>query len=161
VQYVCQNGSNDADGTNRIRRLDCRSYPSPLLKLKNRFTCVTGRRASFAGGVPLAVLGGLPETFSSYNVPIYLGQYGVWHMPVVVMVAHLGDAELASEVRAAIEHVLADHAGDWRVSLIGSQANDRWELKVEGPNLFERSYILEGTAGEHCCPVKTRTESVG
>jgi len=70
-------------------------------------------------------------------------------MAVVVMVAHLGDAELASEVRAAIEHALADHAGDWRVSVIGSQANDRWELKVEGPNLFERTYMLEGTAGEH------------
>jgi hypothetical protein len=35
------------------------------------------------------------------------------------------------------------------VSVVGSQANDRWELKVFGPNLFERSYTLEGTSGEH------------
>jgi hypothetical protein len=27
------------------------------------------------------------------------------------------------------------------VSIIGSQANDRWELKIAGPNGFERSYL--------------------
>ena len=70
-------------------------------------------------------------------------------MPVLVTVAHLGNTELASEVRAAIEHALSDHEGDWRVSVVGSKANDRWELKVEGPNLFERTYMVEGTAGEH------------
>ena len=70
-------------------------------------------------------------------------------MPVLVSVANLGDAELASAVRAAIEHALGDQPGDWRVAVVGSQANDGWELKVEGPNLFERTYTLEGTAGEH------------
>jgi hypothetical protein len=38
---------------------------------------------------------------------------------------------------------------NWRVSIVGSQANDRWEMKIVGPNAFERSYTLEGTAGEH------------
>src|SRR5438067_2722808 len=38
---------------------------------------------------------------------------------------------------------LADRTGDWRVSIIGSQANDRWEMKIFGPNAFERSYTLE------------------
>jgi len=33
--------------------------------------------------------------------------------------------------------------------LFGSQANDKWEMKITGPNAFERSYTLEGTAGEH------------
>jgi hypothetical protein len=64
-------------------------------------------------------------------------------------VTHVGSEGLASDIRAAVEHALADHSGDWRVSVIGSQANDRWELKVFGPNLFERSYTLEGAAGEH------------
>jgi hypothetical protein len=27
--------------------------------------------------------------------------------------------------------------------------NDRWEMKIAGPNGFERSYTLEGRAGEH------------
>ena len=54
-----------------------------------------------------------------------------------------------SEIGAIIEHALADRPGDWRVSIIGSQANDRWELKITGPNAFERSYTLEGSAGEH------------
>lgn len=70
-------------------------------------------------------------------------------MAITVTVAHLGDAELAREVQVAIEHVLANYPGEWRVSVVGSQANDRWELKVFGPNLFERSYTLEGAAGEH------------
>jgi hypothetical protein len=33
--------------------------------------------------------------------------------------------------------------GIWRVSIVGSQANDRWEMKIVGPNAFERSYVLE------------------
>ena len=62
---------------------------------------------------------------------------------------HTGDSGLQAEVRAIIEHVLADRPGDWRVSIEGSQANDRWEMKITGPNAFERSYSLEGSAGEH------------
>jgi len=54
-----------------------------------------------------------------------------------------------AEIVALIEHTLADRPGDWRVSIIGSQANDRWEMKIAGPHAFERSYTLEGSAGEH------------
>ena len=70
-------------------------------------------------------------------------------MAVSVEMQHTGDPGLQAEVRAMIEHVLADRVGDWRVSMIGSQANDRWEMKIVGPNGFERSYTLEGCAGEH------------
>ena len=62
---------------------------------------------------------------------------------------HTGDPNQQREVAAVIEHVLADRAGDWRVSIVGSQANDRWEMRITGPNAFERSYTLEGSAGEH------------
>ena len=62
---------------------------------------------------------------------------------------HTGDPALCSEVAAAIEHVFADRAGDWRVSIVGSQANDRWEMQITGPKGFERSYTLEGSSGEH------------
>lgn len=54
-----------------------------------------------------------------------------------------------AEMVAIIEHVLSDRPGEWQVSIIGSQANDRWEMKIHGPNGFERSYTLEGSAGEH------------
>lgn len=47
------------------------------------------------------------------------------------------------------EHVLADQPGPWRISIIGSQENDAWELKVFGSNRFERTYLLEGTAAEY------------
>ena len=70
-------------------------------------------------------------------------------MAVSVEMQHTGDSALQAEIRAIIEHVLADRVGDWRVSIVGSQANDRWEMRIVGPNGFERSYTLEGSAGEH------------
>jgi hypothetical protein len=70
-------------------------------------------------------------------------------MAVTVEMYHAGDPVVRSEVVAVIEHVFADRPGDWRVSIIGSQANDRWEMKITGPKAFERSYTLEGSSGEH------------
>ncbi len=70
-------------------------------------------------------------------------------MAVSVEMHHTSDAERQRDVVAIVEHVLSDRPGDWRVSIIGSQANDRWEMKIAGPNAFERSYTLEGSAGEH------------
>ncbi len=70
-------------------------------------------------------------------------------MAVMVEMQNTGDPAMRAEVVALIEHVLADRPGDWQVSIVGSQANDRWEMKIVGPNGFERSYTLEGTAGEH------------
>lgn len=66
-----------------------------------------------------------------------------------VEMQHTGDPNMKAEVRAVVEHVLSDRPGDWRVLITGSQANDRWELKITGPQAFERSYTLEGSAGEH------------
>jgi hypothetical protein len=68
-------------------------------------------------------------------------------MAVSVETRHAGDPNMQAEVRVVIEHVLANRPGDWRVSIVGSQANDRWEMKIIGPNAFERSYTLEGSAG--------------
>jgi hypothetical protein len=71
-------------------------------------------------------------------------------MAVTAEMIHTGCApEVRREVGALIEHALADCPGDWRVLIIGSRANDRWEMKITGPNSFERSYTLEGTAGQH------------
>jgi len=70
-------------------------------------------------------------------------------MPVTVEMHNTGDAELQRDVVAMIEHVLSDRPGSWRVVIMGSQANDRWEVKITGPNAFERCYTLEGTRGQH------------
>jgi hypothetical protein len=70
-------------------------------------------------------------------------------MGVTVEMHNTGDAELQRNVVAIVEHVLSDRPGDWRVLIVGSQANDRWEMKIFGPKAFERSYTLEGAAGEH------------
>jgi hypothetical protein len=70
-------------------------------------------------------------------------------MAVLVEMHHTGDAASQREVAALVEHMLADRPGDWRVSILGSQGSDRWDLTITGPNGFERSYTLEGSAGEH------------
>ena len=70
-------------------------------------------------------------------------------MAVVVEMHNTGNPELRSEVAAVVEHVLADRPGDWHVSILGTQASERWEMKIQEPNGFERSYTLEGSIGEH------------
>ena len=70
-------------------------------------------------------------------------------MPVTVEMQHTGDAAPQREVAALVEHVLADRPGKWMVSIVGSKGSARWEMTIAGPNGFERSYSLEGSAGEH------------
>jgi hypothetical protein len=70
-------------------------------------------------------------------------------MAVSVELHNTGNPDNRAEITAIIEHVLSGRPGDWRVLIIGSQGNDRWEMKIEGPHSFERSYTLEGSANEH------------
>jgi hypothetical protein len=50
-------------------------------------------------------------------------------MGVTVEMHNTGDAERRRDVVAIVKHVLSDRPGNWRVFIIGSQANDRWEMK--------------------------------
>jgi hypothetical protein len=70
-------------------------------------------------------------------------------MAISVELHNTGNPDNRAEITAVIEHVLSGRPGDWRVLIIGSQANDRWEMKIEGPHSYERSYTLEGSANEH------------
>jgi hypothetical protein len=70
-------------------------------------------------------------------------------MSVLVELHNAGDATIRREVQAVVEHALSGRPGDWRVSILGSRAKEDWAMKVEGPNGFERSYTLVGSAGEH------------
>jgi hypothetical protein len=70
-------------------------------------------------------------------------------MAVAIEMQNTGDSRARREILAGVEHVMSDVAGEWRVSIVGSRANDNWEMKVEGPRGFERSYTLVGEAGEH------------
>src|SRR5262245_53697289 len=69
-------------------------------------------------------------------------------MSVLVEFHNTGDASIRSEIEAIVEHVLSGRPGEWRVSIVGSRAKQDWEMKVEGPNGFERSCTLVGGAGE-------------
>jgi hypothetical protein len=70
-------------------------------------------------------------------------------MAVRIEMQNTGDPRVRGEIVAILEHVLSDRPGEWRVSIVGSHGNDNWEMKVEGPAGFERSYTLVGGAGEH------------
>ena len=39
---------------------------------------------------------------------------------------------------------LWDREGEWRVLILGSRATADWEMKVQGPRGFERTYTLFG-----------------
>jgi len=70
-------------------------------------------------------------------------------MGVTIELQNLGDAELCREITAHVEHAFSDRQGNWRVSIAGSRAAESWDMRIEGPNGFERSYSLSGAAGEH------------
>lgn len=70
-------------------------------------------------------------------------------MPVTIETQNTGDANLQRDLVARIEHIFADRSGDWRVMILGSKGSDRWEMRITGPNAFERSYTLEGALGQH------------
>jgi hypothetical protein len=71
-------------------------------------------------------------------------------MTVMIEMHHTGCVPaVRSEIEAIIERALADRPGQWRVLIIGSQANDRWEMSMTGPSAFERTYTLERSLGEH------------
>jgi len=70
-------------------------------------------------------------------------------MPVTIETQNTGNAALQRDLVARIEHIMADRPGDWRVVIVGSKGSDRWEMKITGPNAFERSYTLEGALGQH------------
>jgi hypothetical protein len=70
-------------------------------------------------------------------------------MGVAVELHNTGTPEVRRELIALIEHVLSGRTGAWRVSIIGSQDSERWEMKIFGPYGFERTYTLESTAEEH------------
>ena len=68
---------------------------------------------------------------------------------MTIEMQNTGDSRARREILAGVEHVLSDVAAEWRVSIVGSRANDNWDMKVEGPRGFERSYTRVGEAGEH------------
>jgi hypothetical protein len=70
-------------------------------------------------------------------------------MPVTTDLQNLGDAQLCREIVASIENAISDKRGERRVSIAGSRASENWEMRVEGPNGFERTYTLAGAGGEH------------
>ena len=70
-------------------------------------------------------------------------------MPVTIEAQNMGETNLQRDLLERIEAVFADRPGDWRVVILGSKASDRWDMKITGPNAFERSYTLEGALGQH------------
>jgi len=57
-------------------------------------------------------------------------------------VQNTGDPRPRGEIVAILEHVLSDRHVEWRVCIVGTHANDNWEMKVGRPAGFERAYTL-------------------
>jgi hypothetical protein len=70
-------------------------------------------------------------------------------MPVTIEAQNTGDTNLQRDLVARIDQVFRNRPGDWRVVILGSKASDRWDMRITGPNAFERSYTLEGALGQH------------
>lgn len=70
-------------------------------------------------------------------------------MGVTIELQNLGDAQLCRDITARLEHTFSGRHGEWRVSIAGSRAAENWDLRVEGPNGFQRSYTLAAGVGEH------------
>ena len=70
-------------------------------------------------------------------------------MGVSAELHNLGDARLSKDITASTEHAFSNRRGDWRVTIAASRASENWEMRVEGPHGFERTYTLTGAAGEH------------
>ena len=107
-----------------------------------------------AGSVPLAISGALMFSFlglttlniySEVGLITLVGLVSKNGILIVQFANHLQEtgkqklaAWIGAEVQALVEHALSDRPGDWRVSIVGSRENDSWEMKVLGPNGFER-----------------------
>ena len=70
-------------------------------------------------------------------------------MGVTIELQNLGDVRLCRDITVYLEHAFSGRQGEWRVSISGSRAAESWDLRVEGPNGFERSYVLSADAGQH------------
>jgi len=70
-------------------------------------------------------------------------------MAVTIELQNLGDAQLCRDITAYLEHAFSGRQGERCVSIAGSRAAESWDLRVEGPNGFERAYTLSAAAGEH------------
>lgn len=70
-------------------------------------------------------------------------------MGITIELQNLGDVEVCRDITAHLEHAFSERPGEWRVSIAGSRAAANWDLRVEGPNGFERSYTLSAAVGEH------------
>jgi hypothetical protein len=74
---------------------------------------------------------------------------------VTIEPQNLGDAQLCRDTTAHLEHTFSGRQGEWRVSIAGSRAAENWDLRVEGPNGFERSYTLSAAGENEAAVIRT------
>jgi hypothetical protein len=97
--------------------------PSLLSKKKHFATCSAPFTRSFFLGLLLVLQEG-----SGYLAALY----NTGDMAVRIEMQNTGNPRVRGEIVAILEHVLSDWPGEWRVSIVGSHANDHWEMKVGG-----------------------------
>jgi hypothetical protein len=56
-------------------------------------------------------------------------------MSLSIEIFAIGDPEAKAAIANAARATVGSTSGEWRVSVIGSQLNDIWKLKIRGPNV--------------------------
>lgn len=78
-------------------------------------------------------------------------------MPATISTRYLGSCE--KELQEFLTDALRSRPEDWRVSLIGSQSNEAWEIITSAPDGRRWKDNLEAS-GEHCRETVLRTIEV-
>ena len=69
-------------------------------------------------------------------------------MAFSIDINNIPDSGRKEAVNAMLTDLFQDRPGDWHMSIIASQANDRWEITITGTNEFEWRHYFGGP-GEH------------
>lgn len=70
-------------------------------------------------------------------------------MPAYLELQNIQTSSVRTELSVMVEHLFAERPGDWKVTIAASRAAEDWELRIEGPKEFERSFTLIASAGQH------------
>ena len=96
---------------------------------------------------------GTPETVRSFDHQTTRAYHERCFAPSNLVIAAAGNLEHA-KLAGLVNSTFVETQRPLRTLQSARWAvNDRWEMKITGPNAFERSYTLEGTLGQHEPPV--------
>ena len=65
-------------------------------------------------------------------------------MSIRIVSLQIADPETRKDIKLGVEAISAEFMGNWTLSVLESQKNDSWEIKLNGPNGDQRVRMLSG-----------------